>query len=107
MEMMFLLIFPLSFEIHYAMSCLPRVFDIVCQHNSHWCIEIVVSPFVALMSDQVQSLKNKGVNVVCIVNGENEKDEALIINGHFQVIFTSPEVLLTSRNWKDVAISLQ
>ena len=58
------------------------------------------------MKDQVISLKIKGIKGITEIehselDDENSKKES-IVSGNAQVIFTTPEVLLTDKNWVDV-----
>ena len=83
--------------------CLPLIFDSLHKRCTPWSVEIVISPLSALMHDQVRSLKERGVTAVIITEAtSNDLNKAAIVNGEYQVIFTTPELLLTDRNWRDV-----
>jgi ATP-dependent DNA helicase RecQ len=60
---------------------------------------IVVSPLISLMKDQVENLKEKGINAISIVSGmgKNEIDIALdhCIYGQVKFLYLSPERLLS------------
>ena len=60
---------------------------------------MVVSPLISLMKDQVENLKEKGINAVSIVSGmgKNEIDIALdhCIYGQVKFLYLSPERLLS------------
>ena len=85
---------------------LPIIFDLLHQHSRPWSVVIVISPLQALMTDQVISLERKGIKAITVVghgelDDEDSKKEA-IVSGNVQVIITTPEVLLTDKNWVDV-----
>ena len=74
---------------------------------------LVISPLVALMKDQVQQLKKRGVKAVEISGGISKTEITEIIDncqyGHFQLLYLSPERL--SSEWmqnllKRVPVSL-
>ncbi len=56
---------------------------------------LVVSPLIALMNDQVQNLKNKGISAVAITSVMNAKEIDIALNnaafGHVQFLYVSPE----------------
>jgi ATP-dependent DNA helicase RecQ len=56
---------------------------------------LVVSPLIALMNDQVQNLKNKGISAVAITSSMNLKEIDIALNnaayGHVQFLYVSPE----------------
>ncbi len=56
---------------------------------------LVVSPLIALMNDQVQNLKNKGISAVAITSAMNPKEIDTALNnaafGHVQFLYVSPE----------------
>lgn len=58
---------------------------------------IVVSPLIALMKDQVQTLKNKGIKAMAITSGISYKDlDTLLDNciyGNYKFLYLSPERL--------------
>lgn len=60
---------------------------------------IVVSPLIALMKDQVESLKRKGIKALAVHSGlsSNEVDAALdnAIYGNYKFLYLSPERLRT------------
>src|SRR6478736_3939510 len=58
---------------------------------------LVVSPLIALMNDQVQNLKKKGISAVAITAAMNFKEIDIALNnaalGHVQFLYISPERL--------------
>lgn len=58
---------------------------------------LVISPLIALMNDQVQNLKKRGVSAVAITAAMNYKEIDVALNnaarGHVQFIYVSPERL--------------
>lgn len=56
---------------------------------------LVVSPLIALMNDQVQNLKNKGISAVAITSSMSMKEIDIALNnaayGHVQFLYVSPE----------------
>jgi ATP-dependent DNA helicase RecQ len=60
---------------------------------------IVISPLIALMKDQVENLKHRGINAIAIVSGmgKREIDIALdnCIYGQVKFLYLSPERLLS------------
>lgn len=60
---------------------------------------IVVSPLIALMKDQVENLKEKGIKAIAIISGmgKREVDIALdnCIYGDYKFLYLSPERLLS------------
>lgn len=56
---------------------------------------LVVSPLIALMNDQVQNLKAKGISAVAITSVMNAKEIDIALNnaayGHVQFLYVSPE----------------
>lgn len=56
---------------------------------------LVISPLIALMTDQVQNLKQKGISAVAITSVMNAKEIDIALNnaayGHVQFLYVSPE----------------
>lgn len=56
---------------------------------------LVISPLIALMNDQVQNLKSKGISAVAITSSMNAKEIDIAVNnaafGHVQFLYVSPE----------------
>lgn len=56
---------------------------------------LVISPLIALMKDQVQNLKNRGISAVAITSVMNAKEIDIALNnaafGHVQFLYVSPE----------------
>lgn len=56
---------------------------------------LVVSPLIALMNDQVQNLKARGISAVAITSAMNAKEIDIALNnaayGHVQFLYVSPE----------------
>ncbi|MBS1634855.1 MAG: RecQ family ATP-dependent DNA helicase [Bacteroidetes bacterium] len=58
---------------------------------------LVISPLIALMNDQVQNLRNKGISAVAITSAMNYREIEIALNnaalGHVQFLYISPERL--------------
>ena len=78
---------------------LPFVFSFLRKRTDS--IVIVVSPLVALMKDQVNILEKFGVKAV-YVGGTNTAVGEVIKQGQFNILFFSPECLLTQLDWRDM-----
>ena len=61
---------------------------------------LVISPLIALMKDQVQNLKNKGINALSIYSGmsflEVKRTLQNAAHGNYKFLYVSPERLETS-----------
>ena len=64
---------------------------------------VVVSPLIALMKDQVRAMTQRDVRAV-YVGDVREGGEVYIevCEGKYQLIFMSPEALLTDIKWRDM-----
>ncbi len=76
-------------------------------------IAIVVSPLIALMQDQVQGLRNNGVEAAFLNSSQNNSEEEQILKsilaGKIKLVYVSPEKLLTQNFYhfiKTLKISL-
>jgi ATP-dependent DNA helicase RecQ len=60
---------------------------------------IVISPLIALMKDQVQNLRSKGIAAVCIVSGMDKREIDIALDncvyGEVRFLYVSPERLQT------------
>ncbi|MEI6409500.1 MAG: ATP-dependent DNA helicase RecQ [Bacteroidota bacterium] len=67
----------------------------LCQEG----ICIVVSPLIALMKDQVQNLKKRGIPAAAVYSGMRKQEIDIIFenacNGAYKLLYVSPERLLT------------
>ena len=64
-----------------------------CLHDilrkDKWSVAVVVSPLVALMTDQVEILKSKGVSaVICTNKGESESSQKVFSDGNHQILYS-------------------
>ena len=77
---------------------LPLVFErlrgIAC------CTAIVVSPLDALMKDQEHSLQERCVKAIKV--GVDDQRMEDVKKGCYELLFVSPELLLTSSEWRDM-----
>ena len=62
-------------------------------------IALVITPLIALMKDQVQNLRNRGVKALAIYAGMNRREVDLALNnatyGDVKFLYLSPERLGT------------
>lgn len=70
------------------------------------CRVVIVSPLIALMVDQVASLKQLGIHravAITSLMSESEKNYILSTLNEYQFIFVSPEMLQTPRFFKQLS----
>ena len=70
------------------------------------CRVVIVSPLIALMVDQVASLKQLGIHravAITSLMSESEKNYILITLNEYQFIFVSPEMLQAPRFFKQLS----
>lgn len=63
-------------------------------------IAIVVTPLIALMKDQVQNLKEKGINAICVNASMSRREIEIALNnamyGDCKLLYVSPERISTA-----------
>ena len=63
-------------------------------------LTLVISPLIALMKDQVEGLKRRGIRAAAIHSGYNSQEVKQMmenaLQGHYQLIYVSPERLETT-----------
>jgi ATP-dependent DNA helicase RecQ len=69
---------------------------------------IVVSPLISLMEDQMQDLKSKNIGVICLNSHNKNKTQELndIYEGNSKIIYTTPEYLISNKNFIDKLVLL-
>jgi ATP-dependent DNA helicase RecQ len=79
---------------------LPKAFDFL-RHEEASCIVVIVSPLIALMQDQVRAMTERKVSAV-YAGKADDKLEADICSGKYQLVYFSPESLLLESRWRDM-----
>ena len=83
---------------------LPLLFDEL-YGSQRKSIVVVVSPLISLMKDQVCSMKERDVAAVYVGDCAEEEGEVTdICSGKYQLVYMSPEALLTSEQWRDMLL---
>ena len=81
---------------------LTLAFDLLRQTSqAKSSIVLVVSPLIALMQDQVRAMNERGVRAVYPGMADEELAES-VCSGSFQLVYLSPESLLTDGRWRDM-----
>ena len=70
-------------------------------HEEYSLLTIVISPLIALMNDQVNEIKERGISFSTYINSEitfEERQERIagIKDGKYSIIYLSPELLLAN-----------
>ena len=81
-------------------AVLLGVFDMLHHFDRPTAIIKVVSPLIALMKYQVASFERKGLKTAYIRPSDLET-LLEVMAGDFQLIYISPESLLTDLNWRE------
>ncbi|KAJ8034049.1 ATP-dependent DNA helicase hus2/rqh1 [Holothuria leucospilota] len=97
---------PTGYGKTYCYTFLPYMYSALNRpRHDNQAIVIVISPLVALMKDQCKRMTEVGVTSAYL--GESQTDEAvkqLIRQGRFQLLFSSPECIL-SNAWRKLLVS--
>ena len=68
-------------------------------------IVLVISPLVSLIKDQFNSLRKKGIKASFIGGGQEEANLQKIIKGDMNIVYSSPEAMLTNDEWREMVCS--
>ena len=83
-------------------SLLPFVYDFL-RKRSNRSIVICVSPLTALMLDQRNKYTPRGLKTEIVREVEEDPDVLRKLEeGHYQLIYVSPEALLCGTQWRDM-----
>jgi len=99
-------VLPTGYGKSLCYACLPLVFDRVFGRLStnERSIAVVISPLIALMEDQVGSFSSRGITSVKAGSCSDHETSQRIINGEYQLVFISPEALLSKKRWRKMLL---
>ena len=82
---------------------LPATFDLL-RNSPSSSVVIVVCPLKSLMEDQVAKASSRGINCVYLSQGDKHNTELVeaVLGGKYQIVFLSPELLLTELRWREM-----
>lgn len=95
-------------------ECLPFLFDYKlgrAHSSASRSTVLVISPLISLMSDQVTSLRKRGVSAGIISSGDRvdktlvAPEQTLLIPGKYSILFSSPEAIIGVSKWRDLLLS--
>ena len=66
--------------------------------NEHGIV-VVLAPLTSIMKEQVEKLRSVGYRATTL---STETDKDAVINGYYQFVFGSPEMLIGNGDWRDV-----
>jgi superfamily II DNA helicase RecQ len=82
-------------------ASLPFVYDRLREETSR-SIALVISPLNALMQDQVASFTKRGMTAVHVGSDCSPSLVDKIISGEMQLVYMSPEAILTVPTWREM-----
>ncbi len=68
-------------------------------------ILLVICPLVALMKDQVTQLQSRGISASYVVSDQDEQTLRKIEEGHYNLVYMSPESCLDNERWRSMLTS--
>ena len=92
---------PTGFGKSICYEVLPFMFDLKLGRIGS--LAIVVSPLISLMSDQVRSLRSRGVKAAVLSSGSGVEKELVATDddiANSSLLFCAPEAILTTR-WRE------
>ena len=94
---------PTGFGKSLCFILLPPIFDVLREVNGK-SIVLVVSPLIALMKDQVETIKEMGITAAYISDKESTTASTRqgIKRGVYQIVFVSPEALFLGIEWRSM-----
>ena len=57
------------------------------------------------MKDQVRAMERRGTRAVYVGDCSEERREVEVRCGNYQLVYMSPEALLTDERWRDMLVS--
>ena len=97
---------PTGFGKSVVYECLPFLYDYKLNHvEGPFSVALVVSPLLALMVDQVSSLRKRGV--ACGIMSDSEGvDKAMLVSEKelhtYHLLFCAPEALISVQRWRQL-----
>ena len=90
----------------FCYALLPFVFDFIRTSDKpdsrlHHSIVMVVSPLKSLMEDQVAKFSSRGMKCASVGSDDLRTKEGILAD-HYQLIFISPEAMLTDLTWREM-----
>ena len=82
-------------------ASLPLVFDLL-RGSVRTSIAVIISPLNALMQDQVSKFTHRGMSAVYVGSECSSTVANNVINGKVQLIYMSPESVLTVPTWREM-----
>ena len=82
--------------------CLPMVYDQLKGRTGS--IAVIISPLIALMNDQVHKLTTAS-ELSCARIGQSSDDDRKIMDGKYQLVYVSPEALLSKWKWRKMLLT--
>ena len=73
-------------------SCLPLAYDIF--HATEGSIIVIISPLLALISDQLTVLSNRSISAASVTSDTDPDSLKKIIDGKYSLVFISPELFV-------------
>lgn len=61
---------------------------------------LIISPLLSIMKEQTDLLASKGFTATFI--GKDKSEDASILDGKYQFVFSSPEAILQNDKWRDM-----
>ena len=92
---------PTGFGKSIIYQCLTIVGDVLHKKTRGSSVIVVISPLRSLMNDQVQYLHSVGIPVIAITDEEDPETVQQVINSVYNVIYGSPECLLSVPIWRE------
>lgn len=78
--------FPIFYEYSNSLDVQPQV--------------LIISPLLSIMKEQTDLLASKGFTATFI--GKDKSEDASILDGKYQFVFSSPEAILQNDKWRDM-----
>lgn len=82
-------------------ACLPLVYDRLREVSSK-SIAVIVSPLNVLMQDQVASFSSRRVTAAHVCGDSSPSVSNEVISGEVQLMYMSPETILTVPTWREM-----
>lgn len=98
---------PTGFGKSVCYECLPFLFDYKLRRNNSTVI--VISPLISLMTDQVLSLRKRGVSAAILSSSYGHIDRSLLASEldltKYSLLFAAPEAIIGMPKWRELLLS--